>query len=416
MDSRKKIILQPEYVKYFVCDGSSCEDNCCQGMWVIYVDEKHYKKIKKVHNNELKERIDKYIRRNRSNATSQNYGIIHQDKEIKQCVFLTEDRLCDMQMKLGADYLCNTCMVYPRHISIIDGKYERSLTMSCPIAAKDTLFNPQPMAFEQFEDIHELRTGVHNPILHTEGQGLENKLQKYFWDIRIFSIGLLQNRNYSLEDRLIILGIVYKKIEELNENKRLSEIPSMLASMIETVEADFFKEELEKINPNYQIQFQMTKAMVDRRAVQGLTSERYLECLTETLLGIGHIEGEEIENIIKKYEESYKKYYMPYMKEKEYILENYLVNEYFKELMPFGYYKTIWEAYTFLCTLYSMVKLHLIGIAGFNKGLNDDLTLKLIQSLSKEATHNRYYIQGVVGAIKDSGYDSLAYMSILLKN
>lgn len=132
--------------------------------------------------------------------------------------------------------------------------------------------------------------------------------------------------------------------------------------------------------------------------------------------GIGYTGEERLEEIIKKYDYNYKEYYVPYIQEKEYVLENYLVNEYFKEMMPFGEYKTIWDSYMFLCALYSMTKLHLIGMSGLHKGLNDDLTLKLIQSISKEMVHNPQYIQGIVSAIKDSGYDSLAYMSILLKN
>jgi len=85
-------------------------------------------------------------------------------------------------------------------------------------------------------------------------------------------------------------------------------------------------------------------------------------------------------------------------------------------MMPFGNYQTIWDSYMFLCVLYSMVKLHLIGMAGYHKGLNDDLTLKLIQSLSRVVLHNRSYIQGIIKLLKDNGYDNLAYMSILVKN
>ncbi len=416
MNINKKIILQPEYVKSFVCDGAICEDNCCQGYWNIFVDEKSYKKIKKVGNTDLKKKIDKYIRRNRSNPTGASYGKIHQDKDINQCVFLTENKLCEMQKKLGADYLCNVCMVYPRSIHIVDNGYERSLTMSCPLAAKEALLNPNPMVFEQFEEVQELRLINDSPALETEGHLFLNKPQRYFWDIRIFSIGLLQNRNYSLADRLIVLGIVYKKIEELYINKNIRELPTMLSYMSELIELGSFKEDLQKVNSNIEIQLQMTKMIIDMKSKMGFVSKRYLECLTETLLGVGYIEDESFEDIIQRYKYNYEEYYTPYMKEKEYILENYLVNEYFKEMLPFGKFETIWDSYIFLCLLYSMVKLHLIGISGLHLGLTDDMVLKLIQSLTKEMIHNERYIQGNISMVKNSGYDSLAYMSILVKN
>lgn len=416
MNARKRLILQPEYVKNFVCDGITCEDNCCQGYWGIPVDEEHYKKIKKIQDKDLKDKVKKYIRRNRTNPTKESYGKIHQDKELNQCIFLTEDKLCEIQGKLGADYLCNTCMVYPRDMSSIDGKYERSLTMSCPIAAKQALLNPELMAFEQFEEVAETRMMINSGRLDTQNHLFPNKPQKHFWDIRIFSISLLQNRNYPLGDRLIILGIIYKKIEELSENKRVAEIPSMLDNMAELIETGFFKGELEKVTPNVQIQIQMTKAMVDRKIHRGIISERYLECFKDTLMGLGYVEEVELEEVIENYAKNYKGYYAPYIEEKEYILENYLVNEYFRQMMPFGRYENIWDSYVFLCVLYSMTKLHLIGMAGYHRQLNDDLTLKLIQSLSKEVIHNIKYTSGVIQVIKDSGYDSLAYMSILLKN
>ena len=84
--------------------------------------------------------------------------------------------------------------------------------------------------------------------------------------------------------------------------------------------------------------------------------------------------------------------------------------------MPFGHFEDIWDAYIFLAIIYSMVKLHLIGMAGYHKGLDDDIVLKLIQSFSKVVLHDKNYIQGIVKLIKRNGYDSLAYMSILIKN
>lgn len=419
MNTKKRIILQPEYVNKFVCDGLICEDNCCQGRWRIFVDEEHFKKIKKVTEPHLKQRIDKYIRRNRSNPDSSTYGRIHQDEELNQCIFLTDDKLCEIQMNLGTDYLWNVCWIYPRYTNLIDGKHERSLTMSCPLAAKEALLNREVMAFEQItEEGEELREIPKYNSLDTEGHLLLNKPPRYFWDIRIFVISLLQNRDYSLGDRLIILGLIYRNIEELFANKQGTGLPALLEQMTGLIESGFFHEELNKITPNLEVQVQMTKAMLDRRYIIGIQnqSRRYEECFTETLVGLGYTEDAKLEDIMKNYEYNYREYFLPYIAEREYILENYLVNEVFKEMMPFGNYKTIWDSYIFLCVLYSMTKLHLIGLAGFHKGLNDEITLKLIQSLSKVVIHNQGYIREAVEVIKESGYDSLAYMSILLKN
>lgn len=97
-------------------------------------------------------------------------------------------------------------------------------------------------------------------------------------------------------------------------------------------------------------------------------------------------------------------------------MENFLVNYYFIEMMPFGHYKTMWDSYMFLCVLLGVVKIHLIGMAGHHGKMTDELVVKLIQSLSKVVTHDPRYIQNMVHLLKENELDSLAYMSILVKD
>lgn len=413
MQDKKRTVLQPEYMKEFSCIGPACEDSCCIG-WRVDLDKETYLKYKKITHPELKETFEKMISRKHNQKSDGSYGKIKMESNGK-CPFLDEKMLCKIHGTLGEEYLSDTCALYPRTLRKIDGKFERSATMSCPEAARIALLNPDGIAFEHIEEDLDTRIKIHSN-LDTEGHLFLNKAQRYFWDIRIFSLTLLQNRQYSLGERLIILGIVYKKIEELYSENRIQDLPIMLDTMERMMAEGNFKEELEKVPVNTQIQMRLAKEMTDKKVLQGVKSSRYLDCLKETLLGIGYIEGEDINNILAKYELSYTEYLSPYLAEKEYILENYLVNEYFKEMMPFGSYKTMWDSYIFLCVLYSMVKLHLIGMAGHHKGLNDEITLKLIQSFSKVVLHNNQYIQGIIKLLKDNGYDSLAYMSILVKN
>jgi lysine-N-methylase len=396
----------------FKCIGAACEDSCCIG-WRVELDKKTYLEYKKAHDKELKPIFDKMVNRKHNQKSDGFYGKIKMESN-GRCPFLDEKNLCKIYLRLGEEALSDTCTFYPRLVHRVDGTFERSATMSCPEIARLVLLNPDGIAFENIKEDQENNIKI-DKIFDTEGHLYMNKPQRYFWDIRIFSLSLLQNRKYNLGERLIILGIVYKKIEELCLNKSAKEIPLMLEKMGSMIEKGEFKEELEKIPVNIQIQMRIAKELTDKKVLQGINSNRYLQCLKETLLGINYKTGEKLENILKKYEENYNDYLIPYLKEKEYILENYLVNEYFKELMPFGTFKSMWDSYIFLCVLYSMVMLHLIGMAGHHKGLNDDLTLKAIQSFSKVVLHNSKYIQGIIRLLKDNGYDSLAHMSILIK-
>jgi len=415
VEQKKTIVLTPSYMQSFKCIGAECEDSCCIG-WKVTLDKETYLKYKKNQDKELKPIFNKMIGRQRSQSDFSYYGRIKMMND-GRCPFLDVNNLCKIHGKLGEEYLSDTCALYPRHVNKIDGKLEKAAVMSCPQIARLALLEPEGIYFEQIEEYND-RIKIHK-IFDTEGHLYLNKPERYFWDIRIFSLSLLQNRNYSLGERLILLGIAYEKIEEVFQNNKSSEMPSVLQNIGSMIEAGVLKEELDKVPTNIQTQIILVQQMINQNLVQGVQNNRYKECIEETLEGIGFI-GQEVDDnteyIIKRYEENYRKYLLPYLEKKEYILENYLVNEYFKELMPFGNYQSIWDSYIFLSVLYSMVKLHMIGMAGYHKGMTDELSLKLIQSFSKIVLHNDQYIHGIIRTIKNKGYGSLAYMAILIKN
>lgn len=413
MKDKKRIVLQPDYMKNFKCIGENCEDSCCVG-WNIDIDKATYFKYKKVQLEELKYSLDKMVNRKHNQKSDASYAKVKMEAD-GRCPFLSEQNLCKIQGTLGETYLSDTCSLFPRLLYVIDKKYERSATMSCPEIARLALLSPNGICFEQIEENAEIKVQV-NGFFDTVGHQYLNRSERYFWDIRIFSLSLLQNRNYTIGERLIILGMVYKKIEELHINKQTADIPMTLGNMDKIVHDGILKEELERVPANIQIQMRLAMELTNKNLQKGITSIRYIKFLEEALAGIDCIDKVNYEIMIEKYQHNYKEYFTPYINEKEFILENYLVNEYFREQMPFGSFRSIWDSYILLCVLYGMIKLHLIGMAGYHKGLNDDLVLGFIQSFSKVVMHNKNYIQGIIRLVKENGYDSLAYMAMLVKN
>ncbi|MCG5501475.1 flagellin lysine-N-methylase, partial [Ectothiorhodospira lacustris] len=140
--------LVPSYLQDFRCDGPNCPDNCCQGTWGIHVDELHFKRIRAVRDRELAPLIKKHFKRNRKQTHEQDYGKLVLDKKKGQCAFLTPEKFCGIQQKLGGDHLCNVCMIYPRSTAFIKGfPLERFLSFSCPLAAQTALLRPQGIDF-----------------------------------------------------------------------------------------------------------------------------------------------------------------------------------------------------------------------------------------------------------------------------
>ena len=79
------------------------------------------------------------------------------------------------------------------------------------------------------------------------------------------------------------------------------------------------------------------------------------------------------------------------MEKYSYILENYLVNQIFKDLIPFNRGESLNLSINILINSYRIIKAYIIGIALNNKEINEDLIIRVIQSLSKDIEHNKVF-------------------------
>lgn len=405
-------ILIPQYVREFSCIGSDCEDSCCAG-WQVNIDEDTFKKYRKTQDKELKPLIEKNIIRNRTNPSSINFAKIKMCDD-GRCSFLSEENLCKIHLNLGEDLLSNTCAIYPRTLNKINGVVEKSLTMSCPEAARLALLNPNGIEFDEMEELANTR-GFISKDINTNNPKLMNNPIKYFWELRIFTIQVLQDRKYTLDERLILLGLFFRKVQEAIDNGKLESVNDIIIDYTTMMSNGGVKSHLSAVSTNFSIQMELCKELLDYRVSLGIGSERYKQCLIETLKGIEYTDEAKLEEIAERYKESFLEYYMPFISENEYILENYLVNYVFKNLFPFGN-SSIFEDYVMLVLNYSMIKLHLIGMSGFHNGLSTDLVITLIQSYSKTVEHNSVFLNKAIKLLNDNGYTTMAHMAILIKN
>ena len=100
----------PDYYSDFRCIADACEDTCCAG-WQIAVDDKALRRYR---------REESPYKKKLRNSICWRKKVFRWGKE-KRCAFLREDNLCDMYRNLGAESLCRTCRLYPRHIEDLKG-------------------------------------------------------------------------------------------------------------------------------------------------------------------------------------------------------------------------------------------------------------------------------------------------------
>lgn len=414
MNYKNRRMLVPKYMDQFKCIGSSCEDTCCAG-WRVNIDKKTYKKYKGSYELELKDLFKEKVKKNDSNTTELNYAEILLDEQ-GVCPFLTNEKLCNIQQKLGFEALSITCTTYPRVTKEVNGVIEMSATISCPEVARLILLNPEPMEFDEIESKVTDKFIIVEKI-NTEDFSALNKPEKYFWELRIFTIKLLQNRNYKLWERLVILGLFYQKVQSYYEQNRVNEILDIIVDYENLINSSVYNNMLNNIPTQINMQMKLLQELTYIKVANGVSNKRYGDSINEFLSGINYSIEAKMEEIGERYKDAYNKYYEPYMRDKDYILENYLVNYVFKNMFPISGEKNLFDNYVLMIVQYALIKMHLIGIARFNKeNFNVDKIIKLIQSLSKTFDHDSLYLRKIIKLLKAENLDTMAYMTILIKN
>ena len=385
MKNSKMIRMAPSYWENFKCIGGACEDTCCAG-WTIEVDEVTYKKYKKVKKGLLRTRLDKDLVDRKQKSTPEFAAKIKMKNN--RCAFLSQEGWCDIYSELGEAYLSHTCTLYPRTINKINNQLEYGLTFSCPEATRVILMNEAPIYFDAVEkSIDEL---VLTAIIECH-EDQANRWQDYFKMIRSTMIEMIQDRRFNIEERVERLGAFMLGLTRLTQKSSLKQIPSFVQ--------EYRKGSLETKGGERKKQCEISKQEIitllekirTLKEEKKLPNKRYEECLDQTLEGL-QLTNLNVETAYDIYKEGEKDYFQAFLKEKSYLLENYLVNYIFERCIPLDG-DTPFVSYERMKFYYCMLKIHLIGMAQVQKGIDEDSVITLVQSFSKTFDHHEEYLR-----------------------
>ena len=235
--TNEKIILRPQYVSDFQCDGSKCNSKCCRNNWRIDIDVDTYKKYQRIKNPVMRKKILSSIQP----STSQTGFEIKFNKD-GVCPLLCDDNLCYIHRNLGEEALSITGRVYPRHVIHI-GEYQfRTLSMTCPLAVKEALFSRNAMGLQQIVDGED--TGAWQlAAKYGEEKDIDNDLMAVH--IIMGGLSILQNVSYSFEQRLVLLGLFLVRVEDCQQDVEA------VADLIDYYNSDNFSQEISGLWDNW---------------------------------------------------------------------------------------------------------------------------------------------------------------------
>jgi len=219
-ESKSQLVFIPTYLSRFSCTGSECEDNCCQG-WNVYIDPKHYQKIKLAMSSNISQRqaFEKNINVIQDNNSAlKGHAKISQNQN-KQCNFLTQNRLCELQQCHGETMLPSVCATYPKN-QLFDGQQTHiSGSLSCPEIARLCLLANDAMTFIESEQhistLYSAKISTTAPSYY----------QRYINDIRLVMTELLSLATFSINQRLFFM-IFFSYLSKDDFHKTLSSDPS----------------------------------------------------------------------------------------------------------------------------------------------------------------------------------------------
>ena len=189
--------IAPDYYPSFKCKIDRCRTACCDGWPVTFSMKDYFRLLSADCSAELKRKLDVSLHLTR-HPTEAEYGMLLPGYD-GRCPIRLPDGRCALQAEAGEAALPAVCRQYPR--SLRPG--EASCANSCE-AVIELLDREAPIRFLSIEG----EAAAPVPRTHffeTDGREME---------IRLWLIGIVQDRNMPMPSRLIRLGEAMRRLDE----------------------------------------------------------------------------------------------------------------------------------------------------------------------------------------------------------
>ncbi|MBQ7704825.1 MAG: flagellin lysine-N-methylase [Selenomonadaceae bacterium] len=375
---------QPEYVKSFHCDRQKCSAACCRN-WSRFIDKKIYKKYSHLKPKSLAKEMIRPLKK----VDGRDFYKINLDENLN-CPFLSDNNLCNIPQKFGEDFVPAMCIKFPRKIYNFFNFFERSLSLTCPLVTEQVLLATEPLKFEKIEVPEE----IHNEFSIADTL-LTPQLFEYLVPIQETAIKILQNRNFSIDQRLLILELYFDKMEEIIGDNRVLEIEKI--NDIYQNE-DFLQKQLEQIAPlvkfdalnHVTIMLAILKFSYESVKNPTAADKNFFDIVVNSFKISGN-ENSGLNDFAQQYI-SMNDERQKFLQKFSTVFENYLVHELFTNVYPFRFFGSITQNYNALVTAYKL--LEFITFSGKNFTAED--LISAINVYINNIEHNPNYFKKIL--------------------
>lgn len=397
------IILQPEYVDRFQCDGSKCNAKCCKTNWNIYIDIDTYKKYQRVKKPEIRRKIISSMEPNSNLKAMNSNDIESKYMRIKfnsdgVCPLLCSDKLCYVQRNLGVDALSITCQVYPRVVRHVGSCQLRILSMACPVAAEAALFSENSMDIKNILSVNEDKSWK-LAMLTKKYIKIEDKDTQMAVNVILGGLSILQNTSYTREQRLVMLGLFLDKADDLKNTPSGAEA---IAEMAVFYNGEVFKQQMEALFAEWTFY-----PVAHRQILAGVLS---------TMQGKEFADISHLMRQVRDYEKNYKNFHVLIENNYGKALDNYWQQEFLFHGFPFRIEGSFLHNYFAYLLSYNIWELYIYGIYQAGKGyVAKDVLLDLVSIYSKSLDHRMEFVSSMVEHTAAFEAEPIKLMQVLLR-
>ncbi|WP_334021384.1 flagellin lysine-N-methylase [Alteromonas sp. S015] len=370
--------LIPEFFSKFQCIGPQCEASCCTG-WKVSIDKKTYKTYKKSKNTIVKKIADKDIALQRT--STQDWARIKLDSK-GACPALNEEKLCNIHIELGEKHLSEVCRTYPRLSKTSDSSLKMSLTLSCPEAVRQVLFNPSAMNFRS------------EPA--TDIQGLKRPV--WFNRIHYDMIEIAASDQLSIDEKLFAIGLIVEKLPQSENIESLDQINHILdySTSIKTLAANGqCREQLNNVDvtPQFHGKF-LTMYLSCLRQLSlnqphGRGKQKIVDLIELSIPNIDNNEDGTLKELHENIRNAWTEICVPYLEQKPQILVNLLIYLLYERDFPLGLDNyTHKQAYLQLVADFTYFRGLMASVALAKEALCDQDIVDIVYTYTSITTHS----------------------------
>lgn len=398
--------LRPTYYDDFHCIMSACQLNCCKYHWLIAFQRNDYLKLKKQRcSAELSARMKQSLHRcHGQEAVHGYYGMFVLQDGV--CPMLT-DGLCSLQKEKGEKILPMVCRVFPRHNNYsISGYLERALSPGCE-GVLELLWNLKEGVIFSSDPLPQ------NECIAFPIQEDASKFSLHFQELRSICIDFLQARQFSLPERILLMGSFLKKV--LAHPKDVGHWKKTMANvLLDTGVLSVLKKASERglelfLGENIYTLLRFSSKEKEILYLRNQVMEFFGSTMKEMKMKVNPSAyfpcRERLEKLLLGH---------------EIFFENLMVSVFFQLMLPsVRSDENLWESYVSFCNLYSFYRF--IAVISCYDETKDATTLKAelfhnITLASRELLHDPSRMVAIQNDLFQNKSDSLAHMAILLSN